>query len=73
MDGSDVVVSSFTVNGTDQSPVDIKGFGRFSGVHSIIIDGGSSNDTLDLSGISSSIAVRCGGGTLCSRVAPAAI
>ena len=42
--------------------MDIKGFGRFSGVHNIIIDGGSGNDTLDLSGISSSITVTMHGG-----------
>ncbi len=62
MDGSDVVVSSFTVNGADQHPVDIKGFGRFAGVHNIVIDGGSGNDTLDLTGISSSIAITMHGG-----------
>jgi Ca2+-binding RTX toxin-like protein len=62
MDGSDVVISSFTVNGVDQSPVEVKGFGRFSGVHKIIVDGGAGDDVIDLSGVSSSIAVTMHGG-----------
>src|SRR5207247_8000755 len=68
MDGGDVVVDQFKVggtdgtDGTDQSPVQVKGFGRFSGVHKIIVDGGAGNDTIDLSGVSSSIDVTVHGG-----------
>ena len=50
-DGSDVVITSFSINGQSQSVPDIKGFSRFSGVHNIVVDGGAGNDTIDLSGI----------------------
>ena len=62
MDGGDVVISSFSVDGNSESVPEIKGFGRFSGVHKIVVDGGAGDDVIDLSGIDSSITIDMHGG-----------